>query len=548
VVFVRRVLHIIPISIFGVLNKIVNILVNNLKECPTKLARKDLKAQCQLDVRHQLARHTSDISKFAKGILAMESTLVGVIQVDPHRLLEDGIRKELTRQISHELHKSLKFDPKTPLSAEELDRQLEALAKQLHGIQASFEYIQDYVNVHGLRIWIEEFTRIVNFNVDMEANSFMQKKIYHWNSKYQSDSIPIPYFERESEKETYSILGRLVQHILALTDPRRTIYVPALGSWYELATNKEVVGTRTFTSITSAVGTTGLSALDRLFCFLVARDLQLSIAGIRKHVEPLTDLVHKLQAQLSPPSSMAPHAMQLYESLIQPMDKALAEITDVLIRVGRIQLTRNLIASELRSCAKLNSGSLFNTLSTANTALLADLNRHYSNPSEHQMPGDIIGEICPFLDNVGLSDAQSKVYVTSKPIPEIPLVLVALLVRNLGRVAWDERLSALVSKKKEDSFDAAPFAYGVMLLLKQFHTDMRELFMGHVAQLVRSTVADFEAVEPKIRDRDVLPESAENVTHFANIFVSASGGSLDELHRTVPPHLLGVSRLGAARK
>ena len=548
VVFVRKVLHIIPISIFGVLNKIVNILVNNLKECPTKLARKDLKAQCQLDVRHQLANLTSDISKFASGILAMESTLVGVIQVDPHKLLEDGIRKELTRQISLELHRSLKFDPKAPLTAEELDRQLEALAKQLHGIQASFEYIQDYVNVHGLRIWIEEFTRIVNFNVDMETNSFMQKKIYHWNSKYQSDSIPIPYFERESEKETYSILGRLVQHILALTDPRRTMYIPALGSWYDLTTQKEVVGTRTFTSITNAVGTTGLSALDRLFCFLVARDLQVTINTIRRHVEPLTDAIHKVQSQLSPPSSCPPHILKHYESIILPFDKVLTEITDVLIRVGRIQLTRNLIASELRSCAKLNSGSLFNTLSTANMALLADLNRHYSKPLEHQMPGDIIAEICPFLDNVGLSDAQSKVYVTSKPIPEIPLVLVALVIRNMSRVSFDDRFSALVSKKKDDSFDAAPFAFGVMLLLKQFHSDMRDLFFSHVAQLVRSIVTDFEHADQKTKDRDVLPEGAENITHFANLLATASGGSLEEFHRTVPPQLLGDSHLGAPKK
>lgn len=42
----------------------------------------------------------------------MKSTLVGVIKVDPKRLLEDGIRKEIVRQVSKTLHQTLMFNPK----------------------------------------------------------------------------------------------------------------------------------------------------------------------------------------------------------------------------------------------------------------------------------------------------------------------------------------------------------------------------------------------------------------------------------------------------
>lgn len=47
----------------------------------------------QHDHRYNLAKATHSISKFTEGILAMETTLVGVIQVEPKHLLEDGIRK-----------------------------------------------------------------------------------------------------------------------------------------------------------------------------------------------------------------------------------------------------------------------------------------------------------------------------------------------------------------------------------------------------------------------------------------------------------------------
>ena len=37
---------------------------------------------------------------FTQGILAMERTFMGVIELDPKKLLEDGIRKQLVQQIA----------------------------------------------------------------------------------------------------------------------------------------------------------------------------------------------------------------------------------------------------------------------------------------------------------------------------------------------------------------------------------------------------------------------------------------------------------------
>ena len=35
----------------------------------------------------------------------------------------------------------------------------------MKGYQVSFEYIQDYIKIYGLKMWQEEMTRIVDFNV-----------------------------------------------------------------------------------------------------------------------------------------------------------------------------------------------------------------------------------------------------------------------------------------------------------------------------------------------------------------------------------------------
>lgn len=48
---------------------------------------------------------------------------------------------------------------------------------QIDGYRRSFEYISDYIGLPGLKIWQEEFTRIVNYNVEQECNTFLRRKV-----------------------------------------------------------------------------------------------------------------------------------------------------------------------------------------------------------------------------------------------------------------------------------------------------------------------------------------------------------------------------------
>lgn len=168
----------------------------------------------------------------------MKSTLVGVVCLDPKVLLEDGIRKELVRHISKALHTELAFSsrPKT----DELNQRLKSLGKIMDGYKRSFEYIQvcsnqpythtntssnrlfqDYVNINGLKIWQEEVTRIINYNVEQECNGFLRSKIHDWESAYQSRHVPIPYYA-PTDATSENFIGRLAREVIRLTDPRYT--------------------------------------------------------------------------------------------------------------------------------------------------------------------------------------------------------------------------------------------------------------------------------------------------------------------------------------
>lgn len=41
----------------------------------------------------------------------------------------------------------------------------------------AIEYIQDFVNIYGIKIWQEEFNRVINKYIDLEANTFLSKQV-----------------------------------------------------------------------------------------------------------------------------------------------------------------------------------------------------------------------------------------------------------------------------------------------------------------------------------------------------------------------------------
>jgi WASH complex subunit strumpellin len=152
----------------------------------------------------------------------MRTTLVGSIPVNPKELLEDGIRKELVRQISIAMHGILIF--RTGKTAD-FEVNLDRLEHQLQNFRKSFEYISDYVNIYGLKIWQEEFGRIISFNVEQECNTFLKQKVYEWQSQFQNAAIPIPSFPSIQDDVSRTFMGRLIREILHQTDPRRSVYI-----------------------------------------------------------------------------------------------------------------------------------------------------------------------------------------------------------------------------------------------------------------------------------------------------------------------------------
>lgn len=49
-----------------------------------------------------------------------------------------------------------------------------------------------------------------------------------------------------------------------------------MNTWYDIKTHQEVTNSRLFSEIQDTLGTFGLNGLDRLLCFMIVKELQVT--------------------------------------------------------------------------------------------------------------------------------------------------------------------------------------------------------------------------------------------------------------------------------
>ncbi|KAJ3597772.1 hypothetical protein NHX12_001289 [Muraenolepis orangiensis] len=486
VAYVRKVLQIIPESMFTSLAKIIKLQIHDITEVPTRLDKDKLKDYSQLGARYEVAKLTHAISIFTEGILMMKTTLVGIIKVDPKQLLEDGIRKELVRRVAYSLHKGLIFNPKAKPS--ELMPKLKEMAATMDGFYRSFEYIQDYVSIYGLKIWQEEVSRIINYNVDQECNSFLRTKIQDWQSVYQSTHIPIPKFPSLDQSATF--IGRLCREILRITDPKVTCYMDQMNTWYDLKSHQEVTSNRLFSEIQDTLGTFGLSGLDRLLCFMIVKELQNFLTLLQRNIlrdKAVLEVFKGMLTAVSPVQGIVANASKVYSTAVSKTQKIWGAYLDAIMKVGQMQILRQQIAHELNHSCKFDSKHLAAALENLNKSLLADIEAHYQDPSlpYPREENTLLYDITSYLDGAGLHNPLNKIYITTKRLPYFPIINFLFVIAQLPKLQYSKN-QGMTCRRATDPLDWPPLVLGVLTLLKQFHSRYTQQFLALIGQFVRS--------------------------------------------------------------
>jgi WASH complex subunit strumpellin len=536
--FVRRVLDVIPRSIFSNLSEIIQILTNRIQTLPLKLETVRLKAASQLDHRFQLAQRTHQISVFSEGILAMEETKLGMIEVDSRQILDDGVRKELVRQISTVMHLGIPSINDKNFNSSNMEQWLQRLKQSLEGFKKAVLYIQDYVSIYGLKMWQEEFSRIVNFNIEQECNRFITKKIVVEKSIYWKRAIPIPIFAVNPTKgdTSKSFMGRLLVHLEKVTNFRSTIYAIECSGWYDKE-GTEVAGSKLFSLLNHSVGAQGLAGIDRLLSFKLVHGLKNFLKSVKATTNKYADFLQQFRDTLKPQHKIpGKNAPQLYVSATSKLSKVVPQMLELIQSLGQAQLLRRSIANELKFSSQLDSKSLSHALDNFNKALMNDLGIHYKNPDVNPAPNDtnpLLFEFSKYLASSGKHDPLKTIFVTTEPLYSIPILLFVLSVTALPQMKYDKNLVALARRDKKKGIDGAALIVGVATILKQFHSAFLMDYMSYMGQFIRATM--HHTLTPSKSGRTAtLPYEVANAILFLEQLVQYAGIDRSILNSVMP--------------
>ncbi|XP_053683160.1 WASH complex subunit 5 [Sabethes cyaneus] len=529
--FVRKVVQIIPETMFSILAQIVDLQTNVIKQIPMRLEKEKMKEYAQLDERFMIAKLTYSVSTFTEGILAMKTTLVGVVELDPKQLLEDGIRKEFVKNVSDAFHKTLVFNPKAKES--ELESKLATLHKIMDGYKRSFEYIQDYLNIHCLRVWNEEMQRIINYNVQRECNPFIRSKVQEWNSEYQSTTIPIPNYE-PVDMASVTFVGRLAREILRITDPKTTTYIDICATWYDQKTHKSILTNKFANRVNETCGPAGLVGLNRLYSFLVTNELENFLMTVQRKLQHETtwyDALSTVEAELQK-ADFVENPAKTYTNLTSNFTRIWPQLQDWILKIGQKQILRRHIASELNCSCKLKSTKLESSLRAMNDAILLDIKRHTLDESKPLPSADMVFELNEYLEYAGLYNPFRKKYISTKSPVYLPLLVFLFVIVHLPRFQYMKNVDSLIAKKKNDAIDGFPTIMGLLTIFRQFQNGEMDLFVQYTCQYVTSLV------DVNLKYKQEICQEAVTALRFLEIFTRVAEIPRKQLEQYIPESVL----------
>eukprot|EP01127_Copromyxa_protea_P005596 TRINITY_DN15495_c0_g1_i1.p1 TRINITY_DN15495_c0_g1~~TRINITY_DN15495_c0_g1_i1.p1 ORF type:complete len:1198 (-),score=295.31 TRINITY_DN15495_c0_g1_i1:60-3617(-) len=534
--FVRGVLQIIPDMMFQILAEIILTQTNTFQEMPSRVEKMDVEKYAQLETRGRLVRLTYNISLFTEGILALDTTLVGVLKVDPKQLLEEGIRKILVKKICENLDTLLIFNTN---SLQEFSQKLGRLTKVLEGFRRSFNYIQDYVNIYGLKIWQEEFQRIISYYVERECDRFMKQVHEGTKSQFQSKIIPIPEPMYVKGSTSDNFIGRLGAVMLHQTDVQRTCYIQKLSAWYSRE-EMEILGIKMFDLLIDSIGAIGVTGLDRYFGFSIVKELQAAVSFVnsiqqRDKGRYLME-VRQLFKDLSPISSTPPQASKLYLKALKIAEK-LTPLSVAIAKIGQKQLLRQHLANIVRFKSSILSGQLFCSLETMNQAVLNDTRAHYRNPEKPSPKPEnhLMQELSTYLVHVGLHSPLNKIYLAVNPVIDFPINMFLVTLNSLRFFSFSAHLGVKPSKAAKETLDEVPFVVGLVTFLRQFHQQNTTQYFALIGQYVLALVS--EHVEKYGKKSVTYPPEVTKMLTFVDLYCKISDTPRKDIEQFIPSYI-----------
>ena len=521
VVFVRDILQIIPISVFGLLDDVSKIFSSGFQEIPIKLMKNEIKNFAQNEMRYRLAKDAHLISVFTRGIFMMEKTLMGVIEVDPKVILEKGIRRELLSLLAKIFHTYIDFKATDRIA---LDKKLNDLIAKINSVRKSFLYIQDYISINGSKMWCEEMHKLINYYVDIEANKFLSRKIKQKNdlNDNMKEMAPPRFPPLKGSLESPTFLGRLTRYILNLTNPKNSIFCPANFSWYDKS-NNEIFGIKLLNKIKLAIGVEGFQGFGKLLGYLNYHNL-LALQNIYKKI--ISDGAYSKCLRVISTLYGSPflahysernEGKQLMDTLKIFSGYDSQNLIQKINEIGQIFFLKKLQNYVLSESAEVEANMLnteikslneINLLILKNNININIINQEEDNNNENNIDNNnpdidnnnlndkknkkkeskldsYYDNLCSFFDDLGYTDSQHTFFINLGEMQYLPLILSCIAYNELERIFYYDKKSNSAKKVRSDNFELFYFTNGIFNILYQMGKSNIIIFVALLTDLLK---------------------------------------------------------------
>lgn len=325
-----------------------------------------------------IAKYSKEIAVYTDGIMSMDKYIIGMIEVIPMKILEEGLRKELLVMLGGKLNSKLRFSKVKSFG--EYEQLLTKVGEELDSLKRAVEYIQDMLNIQGLKIWYDEYNKLVSVYVDAEwefiREEVLPDEALKWASsenKTEEEILGVEVANLKKDENGLTFCGRLINAVIKFCHPSNTSYVPKTLSFYKAGTTNVRITMNTLMRIRKCIGANGLHGLDKLLGFMTLSEIYKIEGYLNSIFKSDRGNLERNSRQFGTLNNLFKQVDGMYSEAKKRLKPRLDKINDSLEKIGLYYILKTMILRELSLSAKADSHKIYLLIETLNESLVNEV-------------------------------------------------------------------------------------------------------------------------------------------------------------------------------
>lgn len=281
-------------------------------------------------------------------------------------------------------------------------------------------------------------------------------------SSLNGDGLLVPMFPR-SERDTSAatFLGRTMNTLILLTDPKFATYSHSLNAWY-FSSGKQVCGMRMISTLHNAIGTEGILGIEKLLCCKSRNELS-RLFKFYENIQAYGAILEQFRDAMFPEWKSPGGGSEIYDIALRKIVKLMVPLTKSFLRIGQLQLLRKMLWNDLRLAA---DAKMSHTCVVANKLLMIN----YMEKGTKIETDDSIESFSDMIASCGLADPMATIFCKASAMEGLPSLITLFVIHTMreSNLTYDPDFGALVGKE-DVSIDGWSIIAGVATVLKQFN-------------------------------------------------------------------------------